>query len=62
MNEINVQFFDSTEVVICSVFSCPQDPSVYANPGIVDDSDQRYVTYYNDLPDIVRAGLEPPSP
>lgn len=42
-----VQFTDSTETKIRSVFSCPQDPDTYPNQGAVDDTDARYVAFKN---------------
>ncbi|CAB3784257.1 hypothetical protein LMG28138_01773 [Pararobbsia alpina] len=45
--QINVQFEDSTDQTIQSVFASPQDPKVWANLGLVDTSDALWETYYN---------------
>lgn len=47
MTTIFVQFADSTESVIASVFGSQQDPNVYANLGTVDLTDPRWKTFYD---------------
>lgn len=42
---IYVQFTDETKTEICSVFSCHQDDEVYPNQGLVEETDERYVTF-----------------
>lgn len=42
-----VQFSDATETKIISVFTNPQDPEQYPNQGIIEDSDQRYIDFFN---------------
>lgn len=54
MAEIFVQFTDSANSEISSIFCCPQDPDVWKNQGTVDPSDPRYVAYYDSLPDSVK--------
>ena len=41
----NVQFSDSTETVIVSVFGGPQDPEYWDNLGVVEDDDSRYIDF-----------------
>lgn len=40
-----VQFSDSTQSAVVSVFSCPQDASVWPNQGAVTDDDLRYLAF-----------------
>lgn len=40
-----VQFLDATEAVVIGVFGSPQDPEIYANLGVVEDDDPRYLAY-----------------
>jgi hypothetical protein len=47
---IFVQFTDSTDSSIMSVFAGPQDPAYFPNQGEMPSDDQRYVTYYNNIP------------
>jgi hypothetical protein len=61
MQEINVQFADSTGSTIISVFGCPQNPVIFSNLGAVPTSDTRWVAYYNAQNIIVQAGLPPPT-
>jgi hypothetical protein len=42
-----VQFADSAQGAIQSVFGCPQDPDVYPNQGEVEDDDPRYLLFIN---------------
>jgi hypothetical protein len=44
---VYVQFTDSTETTVCSVFSCPQDPTQYPNQAEIDSSDPRYIAFVN---------------
>lgn len=44
-----VQFSDSTETKIVSVFACQQDSDEYPNQGEVDQNDARYLTFINPL-------------
>jgi hypothetical protein len=55
-----VQFTDSTETVIASVFSVPQ-PAAWPNQGTVAASDARWAAYYATLPASVQATLTPPT-
>lgn len=48
-----IQFSDETETKIVSVFGGPQDPNVYPNQGEIEDTDQRYLDYFNPPVDIV---------
>lgn len=43
--EIYVSFSDDTEDKIVASFSCPQDPEVWPNQGIVDSADDRWLSY-----------------
>jgi len=40
-----VQFSDSNETEIISVFGCIQDPAIHLNLGEVGEDDLRYITY-----------------
>jgi hypothetical protein len=42
---INVMFSDEARTKIIAVFSCPQDERNYANLGMVEPHDQRYLIY-----------------
>ncbi|MCU0119511.1 DUF4376 domain-containing protein [Pseudomonas sp. B2M1-30] len=42
---MNVMFSDEEQTKIIAVFSCPQDERHYANLGVVDPQDQRYLNY-----------------
>jgi hypothetical protein len=55
-----VQFTDSTETAIASVFSAPQ-PATWLNQGTVAASDARWAAYYATLPASVQATLMPPT-
>ena len=41
------QFSDTTETIIMSIFARLQDPEVYPNQGLVEDTDQRYLDFIN---------------
>ncbi|MFP3186465.1 MAG: hypothetical protein RXR20_34395 [Paraburkholderia sp.] len=60
MTTLNVQFADSTDETIISIFGCAQDTTVYPNQGTIDTSDARYKTYFATLPESVQPTL--PSP
>lgn len=47
-SRINVMFSDETQTKIVAVFSCPQDEGNYANLGVVEPQDQRYLTYMSE--------------
>jgi hypothetical protein len=47
-----VQFSDSTETTVVSVFAGAQDPEVYPNQGEIDVTDARYVAFVNSHPSI----------
>ncbi|WP_223849623.1 DUF4376 domain-containing protein [Pseudomonas koreensis] len=49
-SRINVMFSDETQTKIVAVFSCPQDEGNYANLGVVEPQDQRYLTYMLESP------------
>lgn len=49
-SRINVMFSDETQTKIVAVFSCPQDEGNYANLGVVEPQDQRYLTYMSESP------------
>ncbi|KAB0509695.1 tail fiber assembly protein [Pseudomonas moorei] len=48
-----VQFSDSSEVSVVSVFGNPQDPGEYPNQGEVQDDDPRYLAFINPPPDML---------
>lgn len=41
----HVQFSDSSESVIVTVFCSPQDPDHWENLGEVEDDDHRYIEF-----------------
>ena len=45
-----VQFSDSQETKIVTVFGCPQDPVYWPNQGTVEDDDPRYLEFLNPQP------------
>ncbi|MFJ2323757.1 DUF4376 domain-containing protein [Pseudomonas sp. NPDC087817] len=47
-SRINVMFSDETQTKIVAVFSCPQEEGNYANLGVVEPQDQRYLTYLSE--------------
>lgn len=61
MPDIFVQFSDSNGSKITSIFCSPQDPTVWQNQGAVALSDPRYATYYDSLPDSVKALVPHPA-
>lgn len=48
--EVHVQFSDSDQTKIVSVFGCPQDPDVYPNQASIDFDDPRYRAFLNPPP------------
>lgn len=61
MDPIYVQFADTSETTVISFFSCPQDPSVWPNQGVLESDDERWRKYFTSLPDYVREGLPDPT-
>ncbi|WP_339430576.1 MULTISPECIES: DUF4376 domain-containing protein [unclassified Pseudomonas] len=47
-SRINVMFSDEAQTKIVAVFSCPQDEGDYANLGVVEPQDHRYLTYISE--------------
>ncbi|WP_316249773.1 DUF4376 domain-containing protein [Pseudomonas sp. N40(2020)] len=47
-SRINVMFSDEAQTKIVAVFSCPQDEGSYANLGVVEPRDQRFLTYMSE--------------
>lgn len=45
MNKLSVQFADSSEQVVVSVFAGAQNPNEYPNQGEVADDDPRYLEF-----------------
>lgn len=56
-----VQFTDSTETKIITVFGCEQDATVWPNQGQVEDTDARYLAFLA-LIDSVTTPVPAPSP
>jgi hypothetical protein len=56
-----VQFSDAAKATIISIFSGPQDPTVWANQGEVEGDDLRYIAYFDTLLPSAQAMLIPPS-
>lgn len=61
MSSIYVQFSDSGEIVITALFSSPQDTADYPYQGVVEDSDPRYVVYWNTLADDIKSWWPTPT-
>ncbi len=40
-----VQFSDSSEAEVVSVFLNPQDKTIYPNQGEIDEDDERYIKF-----------------
>ncbi|OWS76287.1 hypothetical protein CBW22_07440 [Pantoea sp. VS1] len=59
--DIYVQFSDEKQTLIVSIFSCAQDPEIWPNQGIVDESDPRYKDYWNGMDMLTRMGMPTPS-
>lgn len=57
MTIVYVQFTDSKQTAISSVFSCPQDAGIYSNQGELDATDSRYEAYVSSLPAFFQTGL-----
>lgn len=57
MSTMFVQFSDSSETTITSVFGCSQDPDFYPNQGTVETDDERYMAYLASIPSYIHAGL-----
>ncbi|MDY7559979.1 tail fiber assembly protein [Pseudomonas sp. CCC3.2] len=47
MTLMYVQFTDATETKLTSIFGGPQDPDAYPNQGVIEDTDQRYLDFFN---------------
>jgi hypothetical protein len=45
MSKVYVQFTDSTQTAVKSIFGCPQDTAAYPNQGTLDPSDARYQAF-----------------
>ncbi|RON39589.1 hypothetical protein [Pseudomonas brassicacearum] len=45
MNKLNVQFADTSEIVVVSVFAGLQDPGDHPNQGEVSEDDPRYLEF-----------------
>jgi hypothetical protein len=60
MQTVYVQFSDTSETVIMSVFSCPQDPAVWPNQGVIPSNDSRYESYFGTIPALMQKGMVAP--
>lgn len=60
MDILYVQFSDEIETIIVSWFCCPQSPEYYSFLDEVYADDQRYINFYDSMPEFIRAGM--PSP
>ena len=49
MTTVYVQFSDSSNTTVISVFGCPQDPTAYPNQGELDSADPRYQSFMNPI-------------
>ncbi|WP_236189302.1 hypothetical protein [Pseudomonas pharyngis] len=57
MESVFVQFSDSEEAVVLSVFGCPQDPSEYPNQQEISVEDPRYLKFIS--PPITEPATDP---
>ncbi|MFK2876878.1 hypothetical protein [Rhodanobacter hydrolyticus] len=48
MTQLNVQFSDSTESTIIAYFANAQDPTQYPNQSVIQASDIRWKTYFDE--------------
>ncbi len=60
MVTLYVQFTDSTETVVSSVFPCPQDADLYPNQGEMETSDARYKAFFESLPPVSQTYIPRP--
>ena len=58
---IYVQFADSTQKIITTVFSCPQDIDSYPNQAQVDITDERYKAFYQALQEPLQEFMPTPA-
>lgn len=61
MTTLYVQFSDSNQTAIASVFVNPQNDSEFTNQGTIDPSDARWKAYFDALPASMQAGLTSPT-
>ncbi|MFV8809110.1 hypothetical protein ACNSPD_03390 [Yersinia enterocolitica] len=57
---IYVNFTDSDQTTIDSIFAGPQSPNEFDNLAEIDVRDSRYADYYNNLPLMGREGVAVP--
>ena len=60
MTMIYVQFKDSSQTELESVFGGQQDPTAWPNQGQVQASDARYKAFFNGLIPIVKPSMPQP--
>jgi hypothetical protein len=60
MSTLFVQFSDSTEKVVISIFGGAQDPSAYLNQGEIESDDPRYSSYFGGIPEDLQKLLPMP--
>ncbi|HIE4193436.1 MULTISPECIES: hypothetical protein [Burkholderia] len=60
MATIYVQFTDSAETDVSSVFPCPQDEDLYPNQGEMETSDARYKAFFESLPAVSQTYIPRP--
>jgi hypothetical protein len=56
-DQIHVVFTDATHSAVLTYFSCQQDAP---NSGVVDRMDDRWRVFYENLPELSRAGVPEP--
>lgn len=49
MQNVFVQFSDSTKTTVQAVFCFPQDPEMWPNQGAIPSNDSRYEGFYDAL-------------
>ena len=45
MERIFVQFTDETQTSVMAVLGCPQDPEAWPNQGVLEETDERYLSF-----------------
>lgn len=55
-----VQFYDDTQTKVVSLFGCPQDSEEHPNQAEIENTDPRYVTFYNSMTTYIQEGMITP--
>jgi hypothetical protein len=58
---IYVAFSDESKVTITSVFSCPQDITIFPYQAALEPNDSRYKAFYTAQPSVIQEDLTVPT-